>query len=373
MQRKLLRVVGAIYGTTTSAEAWNEVGHSLQQLLRSNACGIAVYNFRSRQGFIHFGSGYSAKSMRAYQCKYAALDVWLRNEEWYRVPGAVQTGRELVPEPELLRSEFYHDWLAPQDLFHRVSAVLMREGDNLCYFSMLRSRQVEPFDADETRVCAILAPHLRRTVQLRSRLVVLEEERRAMLDVLNLLSTPIILCDGDGVPVIVNEAGRQTLAAGDGLRLQGGKLSADRQAQTDQLLRMIGGAALAIRGEHSDVGATLSLARSSGGRPLSLLVSPLRAPPDLPGLRRIAAAVFVNDFEATIDITEERLSRLYGLTRSESRLAAKLAEGRSLAEAASSLNITTETARSYVKQVFSKTGARRQAELVRLLLVGPCS
>jgi DNA-binding CsgD family transcriptional regulator len=214
---------------------------------------------------------------------------------------------------------------------------------------------------------------VQRAVQLRSRLGVLEDDRRAIMDVLNRVLTPIILCDREGAPVIVNEAGRQMLAAGEGLRLQGGKLAADRQAQTDHLLRMIGGAAHAIRGEHADAGGTLTLARLSGGRPLSLLVSPLRASPHLPAHRRIAAAVFVHDCQAMADVTEERLSRLYRLTRSESRLAAKLAEGRSLAEAASCLNITIETARSYVKQVFSKTGARRQAELVRLLLVGPCS
>jgi DNA-binding CsgD family transcriptional regulator len=72
-----------------------------------------------------------------------------------------------------------------------------------------------------------------------------------------------------------------------------------------------------------------------------------------------------------IDSNEARLSDLYGLTRAESRLAAKLAQGRSLEEAASMLNITIETARSYSKRVLSKTGAKRQSELVRLLLLGP--
>jgi DNA-binding CsgD family transcriptional regulator len=63
--------------------------------------------------------------------------------------------------------------------------------------------------------------------------------------------------------------------------------------------------------------------------------------------------------------------RLYGLTPAESRLAAKIAEGRSLEQAAVMLNITTETARSYIKRILSKTGVKRQAELVRLLLLGP--
>ncbi len=63
--------------------------------------------------------------------------------------------------------------------------------------------------------------------------------------------------------------------------------------------------------------------------------------------------------------------QLYGLTRAESRLAAKLAQGRSLDEAAAMLNITTQTARGYIKRILGKTGTKRQVELVRLLLLSP--
>ena len=43
----------------------------------------------------------------------------------------------------------------------------------------------------------------------------------------------------------------------------------------------------------------------------------------------------------------------------------------SVAEAAEELGVTTETARTYLKQVFSKTGTGRQAELVRLVVTAP--
>jgi pimeloyl-ACP methyl ester carboxylesterase/DNA-binding CsgD family transcriptional regulator len=59
--------------------------------------------------------------------------------------------------------------------------------------------------------------------------------------------------------------------------------------------------------------------------------------------------------------------RRYGLTAAESRLAAKLLRGLTVTDAATEMGVTTNTARSYLKNIFTKTGARRQADLLRLL------
>lgn len=64
------------------------------------------------------------------------------------------------------------------------------------------------------------------------------------------------------------------------------------------------------------------------------------------------------------------LPALFNLTRSEAALAARMAEGDSLADAADALNLTIETARNYSKRIYLKTGATGQADLVRILLNG---
>lgn len=69
----------------------------------------------------------------------------------------------------------------------------------------------------------------------------------------------------------------------------------------------------------------------------------------------------------------ENLIEMYHLTRSEARLALALGEGHTLAEAAAKLGVTVQTARTYSKRVFQKTGTRRQAELVRTLLTSTLS
>ena len=85
---------------------------------------------------------------------------------------------------------------------------------------------------------------------------------------------------------------------------------------------------------------------------------------------RAAATVFLSDPEATAETRPETLQRLFKLTPAEARLAASVGEGSSLAEAANQLGIGRETARTHLKRIFSKTGTRRQSELVRLLVGG---
>ena len=59
-----------------------------------------------------------------------------------------------------------------------------------------------------------------------------------------------------------------------------------------------------------------------------------------------------------------------GLTPREAALAALLAQGRGLVEAGRLLRLTDETARNYSKRIYAKTGAKGQADLVRLVLQG---
>lgn len=64
---------------------------------------------------------------------------------------------------------------------------------------------------------------------------------------------------------------------------------------------------------------------------------------------------------------------MFGLTPTEARLAVLLAEGASLQNVAEQLEITEQTARTYCKRIFGKTGTSRQADLVRLVITSVAS
>ena len=71
-------------------------------------------------------------------------------------------------------------------------------------------------------------------------------------------------------------------------------------------------------------------------------------------------AMVANEKERQADFLEDR----FDLTAAEARLVVHLVAGASLRSCAKALGIKYETARSYLKSAFIKTGTHRQAELV---------
>jgi DNA-binding CsgD family transcriptional regulator len=61
------------------------------------------------------------------------------------------------------------------------------------------------------------------------------------------------------------------------------------------------------------------------------------------------------------------LYRPFGLSPAQARLTALLMSGRSAKEAAAILGIAESSARQYLEIVFSKTGTRRQLDLIRVV------
>lgn len=64
---------------------------------------------------------------------------------------------------------------------------------------------------------------------------------------------------------------------------------------------------------------------------------------------------------------EMQIRNLFGLTMREANLAASLASGRSVREAAEDAGIAYSTMRTYLENVFRKTETRQQSQLVALL------
>ncbi len=99
---------------------------------------------------------------------------------------------------------------------------------------------------------------------------------------------------------------------------------------------------------------------------VDMLVTPMRDT----GLARpnAAAVVYISGDRRSEADRCDQLVELFGLLPSEARLAWMLSQASSIKEAAAALNLTEETARNYSKKIYAKTGARGQAELVRIVL-----
>jgi DNA-binding CsgD family transcriptional regulator len=189
-----------------------------------------------------------------------------------------------------------------------------------------------------------------------------------VLSGLDRLQQGFLLVDEDARPLYVNERARRLIDDHDALDFNGGMLSAANPDDGRALQALIACCRLAggLAG-----GGEISLQRQSGGLPLEVLVTPAwskteAAIPWMSG-RRPAAIVLISDPEAEMRLRAGELRERFGFTPAEAAFAIEIAKGDGRKAAADRLGITVGTARSHLSSIFDKTGARRQAELVRIL------
>ncbi len=109
----------------------------------------------------------------------------------------------------------------------------------------------------------------------------------------------------------------------------------------------------------------------SGHRPYEVMV---RIPPqvglNIDGAPSAVGFLFVRDPEGGVEISVMALRRRFGLTTSEAKTALAVVAGGGVQQVCEVLKLRPMTVRGYLRQVFDKTGAHSQAELVRLVLCG---
>jgi len=103
---------------------------------------------------------------------------------------------------------------------------------------------------------------------------------------------------------------------------------------------------------------------------LTVVVGPL-GNKDIASEESPAAFVVLTDPDRGASRPAWMLRKLYGLTAAEIAMAERLLKGDTPEQAAVTLNVKLSTARFHLRALFQKTGARRQSELVRLLLSLP--
>jgi DNA-binding CsgD family transcriptional regulator len=366
---RLVMLVGQIYESACDRTRWPTFLQSFRDAIGASAVHLAIDDFANDKAAVTTALGHDPRFLSLYAEYYSSRDVWIRGRP-HPPSGQTVLGQRLVRDEELVKTEFYTDFLRPQGLFHVVAGCILRERTTSVDIAALRPKNGGPFGASEERLVRTLMPHLQRAVQLHRRLSAAELTSRSLAESMDRLPYGVILLDDRGRVLLANGVARGQLAARDGLAEDRGTLGASDRSESSALRALVAEALDLTVGQRLG-GGVLRLSRPSGARALSLLVAPFkRAAVDPFGDRQPAAVVFVSDPDKRIDAPADLLARLHGLSPAEASVAAEVLEGGSLSDVAERLGITRNTANTHLKRVFDKTGTRRQSDLVRLLALG---
>ena len=212
-----------------------------------------------------------------------------------------------------------------------------------------------------------LLPHIRQFVRVRQTLAAADALGLRLAGLLDNDRIGVVQLDRGGRVLEANAPALEILRRGDGLRDRDGALDAWLPADRSRLKRLLG-RALPDPWNAAPAGGSMTVQRSSGRSRLALHVSPVGDRAADFGGRRVAALVFVVDPARRARIDAARVAVTLGLTPSEGRTAALLAEGLKVGEIAAAAGWSADYVRWLTKQVYRKLGVSGQVELVRHVL-----
>ncbi|NKF20830.1 helix-turn-helix transcriptional regulator [Solimonas marina] len=299
----------------------------------------------------------------SYRTHFHALDPFVDLPD-----GQVVTPEELMGS-SWQRSMFYRQFLEPVQVGHLIGADLHLDSGVLCRFRVSRDMHAAPFSENDKLIARMVLPHIKRALQLHVRLDDLSNEHQLFAGTLNRLQLGTISIARDGTVIDLNPEAQRIVGEHDGLLLRAQHLSADSATERRELQRVLRQALEDRPRSGPSVIDSLSISRPSGRGKLCLVVRtvPRGLRPD--SQQSAAAVVFLRDPEAIrMQGANEVVRRLFNFTRMEAALALLLADGLTLDEAAEKLGVRRNTARTYLRFIFCKTGVTRQTLLVRMLL-----
>jgi DNA-binding CsgD family transcriptional regulator/PAS domain-containing protein len=274
---------------------------------------------------------------------------------------------DLMPFDQLAETEFYRTWAEPQGLVDFVSVVLDRSAISAGMFGVFRRERDGLADDDARRRLRLLAPHLRRALLIICMFNRKAAEAATLADTLDGLSAGLCLVDAGGRIVHVNAAAQAMLDADDVLRSVEGRLLA-RDAQANGTLREV----FAAAGQGDEALGTKGIAVPLTGEDGERYVA--HALPLTSGARQsagithtAAAALFIRKTAPGLSARPEVIGEAFKLTPTELRVLLAIVELGSVPEVAAALGVADTTVRTHVGRLFEKTGARRQADLVKLV------
>ena len=229
------------------------------------------------------------------------------------------------------------------------------------HFGRLDSQQRDAVVAASGRVVPLARSYLRFWQRAQSK----HGREHALGAALHAIKIGVVILGEDAKIRFTNRAADEILSRGDGLRRSGHSLKPSRLADGITLH-----AALThiTRDDDEERGgfAPLLTFRRSDSPPLVGTLVLLKALSSAP--EDWIAAIYLVDPKTDLARGVPALCRLYGLSPVETTLVCHLMKGEVLVEAARKMRIKELTARSYLKQIFAKTGTNRQTDLVINLL-----
>ena len=361
----LSNLIGDIYDAVLDSARWTGVIAKITDFVDGHAGGLLSKDSVSKSGNAYHHFNVDPHYLALYAETYWKFDPMGALPFWD--VGQIASIPDLVPYDEFREGRFFREWVEPLGWIDAANTVLEKSVTSCAYLSIIRGKAHGMVDDEMRQRMALVAPHVRRAVLI-GRVIDLQQIQAASFaDALDGISAGLFLVDANARIIHANEAGRAMLLTDDFLRMVDGCLVASDQ-KVDQALSEsfhaarngddalgVKGIAVPLTDRDGKLYTAHVLTLTSGERLCAGTAS------------TAVAALFVRKAELLIPSPPEVIAKSYRLTPTELRVLLSIVDVGGIPEVARALGISENTVRTHVDNLFEKTGATRQAELVKLV------
>lgn len=369
---RISRLIEHVYLAGLDRGRWQSFCDALADAYPGAGVALFGHDLDGRRDLGVIAAGFAPEHIRSFVSRYGAINPWSAGIAAAPV-GVAITSDAMLPREVLQRTEFYNDWLKPQDdLVAGVGTVAQSDGRRFLMLSFTMPDAVDiRYHAELEQLCSLLGPHLRRSVELTRQLVGAEfdETRRQTFED---APWPVYIIDAGGKIRFANSLGEIVLEAGGVVTGAIGSALSFVDARVGQRFRHSFEALQ--RRNYAALVAPFQVICIKTNAPYLMTIAPYVAGAEIGDTpfgfvlegRPVAVVLLTPaptaDLEALDLVLKDR-----GLTPAERILARAVQHGLSLQAFADERQVSIHTVRNQLRAIYHKLEVRRQSELAVLV------
>lgn len=368
----LSRLNSHIFAAAADPARWTDFMDEISKIGGDIAAHMIGFDFETNSHVGHVTSGYDDYYTDNYQEYYFGVNPWATT--WLNSEvGRVMAAEDMCSRDELENSEFYNDWVVPQeDIVGGGGVLVFREKTRLVALGgNIRRKNVDLLETDWLKLIELITPQLRHAFDINRTLRGMSFENSALATTNSLDDPALLIISQNKKLIYANSKAEQYLDRGDIIRESHSHTVyfCDRTAE-DNLCMSLNSL------NHKDTSANYTFPTNSRNQGPHLVCRTACILPDnrfgspfgpLVGEPQPCIFLTIAPREASKDVTPTLMSR-FGLTPREARIAIHIAGGLTPREIAEMDRVSIHTVRAQLRSVMSKLDVRRQADMVRSIL-----
>lgn len=232
MEEQLLDL---IYEAAIEPDRWAAVGERFADMVGGGEAALTFRNDATGGG-AGIASRMCASELEPVWGYFAKRNPLMKITDLPARP-RVLTDEEKLPKSELMRTEYYNEFLRRNEMHSLLMARLAMWDDNTIVLNVGRRAGLEPFGRREIEIANSVHPHLVRACRLARRLTGMRAADGGLREIIERSTSAILLVDSAARVQHANDAAEALLRGKSGLTVDRGVLRAQTQNTTARFTR----------------------------------------------------------------------------------------------------------------------------------------